>query len=806
MLLPQSRHSDANIISMMEFNNSGLEVKPIFKKMPQHNHINKLLKTAAAGTGVIGDVDALLTPISKQEMLSHSQNGSARERNERNLWRNDEVMEMLCIMQQTNALEKLNDKTVKSENIFKDIEVIMHKNGFVKKSHVQIWTKWKFLKSTYMTSRRNGVVPRMIPQEIFNVLHQMISNYYQGLNENGNSTAGSMDGDNSSAAGGSTTLNAADCSGSVGPDNTQSVNSTEQNESTQSFGLEMGLVKSEPSDTGYDAIENNNEKIVPDKKSLKEVFEKPPQKDKQENAIPANQSKKVLEIPYRGRGRPPKSLSMITSTPNGRQHSPTPRINAQMPPLRVAPFASKTAHATNALAASSRPPPPLTMPPQPRPIRIANLSSLTDPMTKNCAATSGSTKYSQPKLLPKPTTQPSQIHGHIHSMRLLKDMQSNRSSSTPSPSYPKLKQVPMRKTPYSLRPDRLIPDLDESFSPPHTPSRYDDGPSTSGHSFMQDNGSIYHNGIHRKRRLDCPQGHAGPTKLRKLPNDFGPTPEMGPKRPQRQDHSYGKLLQSVIVDFSTTLRKVQTQMMKDFFNKQQELMQREHEFQMQQDRMIMETFQIQTFEIMRSVKELVGTLGASRREEESENATNLKEAIMEEKSQRYHKVRRESQNLEPSPEDNSNVADMEYAEAEQEQNEPELENIMYSEEDLAQEHHTHAEHELNAQENAETEERENESENYHQAEEQDNDRAIELHHQQQELQLQMQLHDEQSQSAGSDDDDDDDDDDEDDSDSSSDSSNDNDEVESPAPLMNGNNELMTLHMPMPQLTDEEEDD
>ncbi|XP_075146819.1 martik [Haematobia irritans] len=804
MLLPQ-QHSNVNLISIIESNNSGLEVKPIFKKMPQHNPINKLLSTAATGNGVIGDVDALLTPIAKQDLLNPNGSNSFKERNERNLWRNDEVMEMLFIMQQINALDKLNDKTVKSENVFKDVEIIMHKNGFVKKSHVQIWTKWKFLKSTYMTSRRNGVIPRMIPQEIYNILHQMISNYYQGLNESGNSTTGSMDGDSSSHA--AVTGNMSTSGREDTDNNSTAVAKLELSDSKLPLEVQMSLVKNEPSDTGYDAIENKVE--VSNKQIPNEMLEKSTPINKQSN-VQGKQPKKTLEIPYRGRGRPPKNLSMVSSTPNGRQPSPaTTRLSVQMPPLRVAPFASKTANTTNALAAS-RPPPPLTMPPTSRPIRIANLSALNDPLMKNCAAA----KFSQPKLMPKPTAPPQQQQQQqvnvntSHSMRLPKDVQSNRQSSTPSPSYPKLKQVPMRKTPYSLRPDRVIPDLDESFSPPNTPNRYEDVPSTSGHMFLQENGNIYQNGINRKRRLDWPPpppNQGVPTKLRKIPSDYvgDPTPPpMATKHTHKSDIGYGKLLQSVIVDFSTTLRKVQTQMMKEFFNKQQELMQREHEFQMQQDRLIMETFQIQTFEIMRSVKELVENVTVQRREEEN------KEANMEGTPQGYHKDRRESQDGENQHQDHNDIdgGDMDYGdgEAEDEHNDPELENIMYSEEGMQQEHH--AEHEINGHDNGETETREDHSEELNQH--QDQDREAEdtpQTHEQENLPQQLQLHDEQSLSGASDDDDDEDDDDDDEDDStSSDSSNDNEEVDNGPTLMNGNDDLNALQMP--QLTDEEDDD
>lgn len=95
-------------------------------------------------------------------------------RTERNLWRQDEIFALLHTMQETYALERLNDKSLKSDTVFKDIEENMFEKGFRKKSAIQIATKWKLLKSTYTTSRRDGVVPRMITPDIYAELHKML--------------------------------------------------------------------------------------------------------------------------------------------------------------------------------------------------------------------------------------------------------------------------------------------------------------------------------------------------------------------------------------------------------------------------------------------------------------------------------------------------------------------------------------------------------------------------------------------------------------------------------------------------------
>lgn len=223
MIIQRHLQSEKKSI-MQKFQDNGMEFKPIYKK------------------DTTRDNDDLLKPIQRPkhvEDLNGQQNQSLKERTERNLWRNEEVMEMLYIMQQVKALEKLNDKTVKSENVFKDVEEIMHKNGFVKKSHVQIWTKWKFLKSTYMTSRRNGVIPRIIAPQVFKMIHEMITNHNQNLAD----SCSSLDGDNSSASG----MVISGVEGGV----------TNEDEEEDSFGMahpifgfRLGMVKPEPEDTG----------------------------------------------------------------------------------------------------------------------------------------------------------------------------------------------------------------------------------------------------------------------------------------------------------------------------------------------------------------------------------------------------------------------------------------------------------------------------------------------------------------------------------------------------------------------------
>lgn len=107
---------------------------------------------------------------SQQEMTT----GMKATRTERNLWRHDEIFALLHTMQDTYALDRLNDKSMKSDIVFKDIEEAMFEKGFRKKSAIQIATKWKLLKSTYTTSRRDGIIPRMITPDIYSELHKML--------------------------------------------------------------------------------------------------------------------------------------------------------------------------------------------------------------------------------------------------------------------------------------------------------------------------------------------------------------------------------------------------------------------------------------------------------------------------------------------------------------------------------------------------------------------------------------------------------------------------------------------------------
>lgn len=235
--------------------------------------INKLINTAATGNGLVGDVDELLTPMrNKAHMMSfpnpRESDGSASStssttssngggggkesfnylRPERNLWTRAEMLVMLSIMTRINALEQLNDRNVKSEHVFRQVEEEMYSKGYTKKSSVQIWTKWKFLKSTYNTSMRQGNgTPKVVPQEVYRVLCQM-------LQENTVTKGGKGGG-----GGGANSIKAAKSIASSKESNVMSMQTVPKTEVPDNgdcqvelgvehpiFGFRLGLVKSEP--------------------------------------------------------------------------------------------------------------------------------------------------------------------------------------------------------------------------------------------------------------------------------------------------------------------------------------------------------------------------------------------------------------------------------------------------------------------------------------------------------------------------------------------------------------------------------
>lgn len=391
---------------------------------------------------------------------------------------------------------------------------------------------------------------------------------------------------------------------------------------------------------------------------------------------------KIIEIPHRGRGRPPKNPPAATSTPN---NSSTP---AAMPPLRVAPFAKTSIYTNNNVA--SRPPPPLTMPPSPR-IRVANFSNLKDTNT---------VKFTQPKLTPKPAQEePSPA---AQTVRVIKEAtMQTRSSSTPSPSYPKMKQIPMRKTPYSLRPDRAIPDLDVSLSPPPSggerlaSKKLEEVPTTK-HLIMQSGANNFQNTTNRRRRIDWQDPIV--TKMPKYDSSLAEEADNSKPLNNEYDKNYGKVLQNVIIDLSSSLRKMQTGMMRDFFNKQNDLLEREHKFQMQQDGLILKAFQEQTQEIMQSVRQLVGSI-----QSQTNSLHNKRNAANRRKSQQNKNKRLQQMQERQQDNEENELADEEEQAQNQEEDteaEPDTEDMYTDDEQTREQDENEEEEETEEQQDA----------------------------------------------------------------------------------------------------------
>ncbi|KAL9895291.1 martik isoform 1-T6 [Glossina fuscipes fuscipes] len=612
-------------------------------KMSQAGQTNKLPLASTNGTTMANDSNALLTPIHNTRSTDKSNRPEKRRLGiERNLWRSDEVMCMLKTMQKTKALELLNDKTVKSEKVFKDVEEIMFSSGYRKKSHLQIWTKWKFLKSTYMTSRRTGIMPRMVCSEIYSELHKMLNNRSGAngmLSDCGNSTTGSMDDDVSNV--GSSSIIISGVEGGVstirGSDEADVADERDDRLDIAHpiFGFRLGLVKPEPADTGYETVENNGS--VSDKDPLEEpaangnlhksssvqvkqeIEEDSTELETEENiTAPTTESILLNKQPIRF-VQTPKATSTPNSTAN---ECPTPPLIplAKLPPLRVAPFAKTVDIKANNMP--NRPPPPLTMPPTPRPIHVTSLSNLNE-----TSKLGGIIKFSHPNVMQNFSGSSQQIRTPI---RISKEItiHSRNSNASASSSFPKLKQVPMRKTPYSLRPDRAIPDLDDSTSPPASEAsscsqrRLDDVPSSSQLS-MQGREESSHskssfNNMKKKRRLDWQPENPMAVKMPKIQSAYSqrkPVPDDSEEEEQNvksnnkqtEEEKYEKLLNHVVQEVSTSLRDMQKEMMHSFLKTQQQLIRQEHEFQMQQDLMLMKAFQDQTRNIMRTVNKLWST-------------------------------------------------------------------------------------------------------------------------------------------------------------------------------------------------------
>lgn len=120
------------------------------------------------------DQDDLFTPRAKPKKRTRKR----RVKPERNLWREDEMLCMLDIFKDYKALDLLSDKNNKCEEIFQDIEKEMSKMGYRKKNYQQICTKWRFLKSTYSTSRRSNHFPNFLTLDVYQAIDNIMYKLY----------------------------------------------------------------------------------------------------------------------------------------------------------------------------------------------------------------------------------------------------------------------------------------------------------------------------------------------------------------------------------------------------------------------------------------------------------------------------------------------------------------------------------------------------------------------------------------------------------------------------------------------------
>ncbi|CAD6991534.1 uncharacterized protein LOC101461187 [Ceratitis capitata] len=634
--------------------------QPQQQQQQQQQHINQLLNTAATATGIVGDVDALLTPLqSNNTAPARTEHGR-----ERNLWRTNEIMEVLTIMQEIKALEMLSVKTVKSESVFRKVERIMHLRGFYKKSHVQIWTKWKFLKSTYTTSRRNGVIPKMIPQPIYEELHKMLQN--TNTNCSGRSTsdcgnsATSLDGDDSNGAtttdngtGNESKLIISGVEGGYGRASKSPLEGAAAGQESDEenglahpiFGFRLGLVKQEPADTGYEPVNAKEKDSTSNiqfqtevKQEINEGSASPPvptSPDGQTHIEAHAQSQQpqrhtVPEIMILSRrpARPSVAIStnVATFTPNVNS---TPKIGINtlntpsqprpsttniatltpLPPLRIAPFAKVPPDEITTTISNTDlpPPPPLAMNPTSRALRL------------NSAYSSGANI--SPLSYQRKTI-------NISSPQTLNNTTSERQ---PAPRT------------YQRNQEVVMPDLDGTPAPheyraPQPFFGFPDGPSTSQQAQQQQAQQMEARKRHLKTSLlmstmqpkkitrmteTVTKATPGPTKQEfncNMNDDeqnfnsnenknsrYQTPPQQGLEPPLLDNTEYDKNHSRILQDMALSLRQIQREAINDFFQRQMKLAREEHQFQMRQDELLMQAFREQALQFQKLGKEILGS-------------------------------------------------------------------------------------------------------------------------------------------------------------------------------------------------------
>ncbi|XP_017041653.1 histone-lysine N-methyltransferase SETD1B [Drosophila ficusphila] len=617
---------------------------------PSGQDINHLLQTASTGNGVVGDVDGLLTPMRIKAHLSppysagssvKSESLSSNSRPERNLWSRAEMLEMLNIMQNVNALEQLNDRNVKSEYVFRQIEEVMRSKGYVKKSSMQIWTKWKFLKSTYNTTTRHGTgVPKVVPEEVYRVLCRMLRDTNHG------GSSGNVNGSLSECG------NSMDSSKTTGEEAKEDILGVEH----PIFGFRLGPIKPEPIDTGYETSQKPDLVSEPDMESFDYEAESSHADNQDQEDMPhmpfivSVKHEPDMDLGMDTTNTPPPTAPASPSPPpmaldetdDDSAYSSTPAVP---PPLRVASFAKDDLRRpTHGILQIDRPPPSLSKMGQQLPSPGQMGRSLPLPSTSSINFVHPHSKL----MLPRKQNPNSSQSG----LRLPRDV-------SVQPTGMRMKTVPMRDTGYSLRPERMIPDLEQSMtSPPQSPStmaallgrgpppKYpmsgqQTGASTSRQAHMMSSHQLtpmQHQQLQsRKRRMgQSPvMGMPVPVKLQRSSNLYESTPKgirshsvMGEEskkktseeetkqRMKRKEEMFAKEL----TQLATAMRSAQKEMLQDFFMQQKEIARREHEFQMKQDTIVMQALRRQTNALLKTARELVNeNTEAAKTETEPKN-------------------------------------------------------------------------------------------------------------------------------------------------------------------------------------------
>ncbi|EDW82937.2 uncharacterized protein Dwil_GK22589 [Drosophila willistoni] len=628
-------HTKMRLLSKVEQNMRQNKQGHQQRQQQHHQNVNRLIHTAATGNGVVVDVDeddGLLMPMRNRP---HSNGGGTAAaiaaaaaaavaaaaskgdtRAERNLWSRAEMLEMLSIMQNINAVQQLKDRNIKSEHVFRQIEQIMRSKNYVKKSSIQIWTKWKFLKSTYNTTTRYGTgTPKVVPEEVYRVLCRMLSN-------DGESIGGG------SGAGGSNS-NISECGNSMDSSKTLADDPQDDMLGVEHpiFGYRLGAIKPEPLDTGYDDVVKVSDSMS--EQDTRETLDFEPSveithSDHSETAnhmpfVVSVKNEPEMDLGMDGTNTPPPTAPASPSPPPGAHGGDgnDDDVYTDMPPLRVASFAKGSDYS---LRRHSQ---PANVHGTDRQLPAASKGkhnrSLPLQSTSNINFVHPTSKLMLPRKLP---------------VRLPRDI-------SVQPAGMRLKPVPIRDTGYSLRPERNIPDLEQSISPPHSPThaaqyqqplvsrgqqppRYGLSPYAASTSRQAQLMSQQPQPQQRKRRLNHEDSPV-PVKLQRSSTNYETAPKsarsghydeeeqkltneepQSNRTQQQHQQQLDEVFSKELSQLAEAMREAQKEMLEDFFKQQREFARREHEFQMRQDALVMQALRRQTDTLLRTANELLG--------------------------------------------------------------------------------------------------------------------------------------------------------------------------------------------------------